>query len=390
MASDSRSGFHSKFQKTGVKIVSFSATDWEVEFKNKESFGTQIGLLFRKSSDVSSKSGDKIFASFENKDNARKFLIEKLFALEEKIISNQCKFKPDIFCNLMGCYARLRVLPTKNMMDHYIIPTLTETLPNMEVVHLRHVLDYCADLAIYPSDDIMSDWCQAARSKGKEWGLSDTYAVLYKMAILDFLRSKEDDSPMRKLGNGVLKSFAPVYDPLNTDNRVDRSLYLAGLWFNHSFFKQFEIESENHTSSRKENRFREVLKGSGITVLKDDFMIAGIHHTIDIPVDCDGNIILCEFDGAFHFNEDRENGRLIYDGQSRFQTWVVHELMPANTQLLRIPDIVAQQNPHPLVWKDIFNRASAKGAGSYIVHAPYDIREVCAPDAWDISFKQPS
>ena len=390
MASDSRSGFHSKFQKTGVKIASFSAIDWEAEFKNKESFGTQIGLLFRKSSDVSSKSGDEIFGSFKDRDNAREFLIKKLFELESKIISNQCEFKPNIFCNLMGCYSRLRVLPTQNMMDNYIIPTLTKTLPRMDVVHLRYVLDSCADLAIYPGDDIMSDWCQEARSKGREWGLSDTYAVLHKMAILDFLRSKDDDSPMRKLGNGVLKSFAPVYDPLNKENRVDRSLYLAGLWFNHNFFKQFDIESEDHTSSRKENRFREVLRGSGVPVLKDDFMIAGIYHTIDIPVDYDGNVILCEFDGAFHFNEDRENGRLLYDGQSRFQTWIINKLMPDNTQLLRIPDVVAQQNTHPRVWKDIFNRVSSKGAGSYVLHASDDIRESCSPDAWNISLKQPS
>lgn len=385
-----RSSFHSKFQKTGqntaTRTVSFSVSDWEAEFKNKESFGTQIGLLFRKSGDVSSKSADKIFGSFEEKDKAREFLVQKLFALEPKIIQHSCEFSPECFCNLMGSYARLRVFPTHKMMNDYINPMMRKILPEMESVHLRYFVDFLVDLAIYPGDDVMTDWCGEARSKGREFGVDGTYAVLQKMAILDLLRQNQgesaDSSPLAKLARGILRSVAPVYDPLNKDNKVDRSLYQAGLWFDLHFFKHFEIETETHLTSKKEIRFSNLLKRANISQAQNDMVIPAIDHKIDITVEYDGSLIGCEFDGSYHFVEDRENDRLLYNGQSRFQTWLINELMPEDTQLFRVPDAVMKRHHNPQSWKGIFNLVASQGAGAYILHAHDDIREACAPDAW--------
>ncbi len=384
MTRSSRASFQSKSQKTAALTIS----EWEDLLNQENSFEKKIAFLFRSSADVSSKSKDKNFQSFEDKDTVRKFLIHKLSEFEENVIKLSPETTPDFLCHLIGTYSRLRISPDPDMMSYFKERT-SKNMPDMTAVQLRHVIDACVDLAIYPGDEWMGNWSTGAKNKWGEWSLKDGYAVLQKMAILDFLRADREateDSPVRKLASDMMNFVQKNPHRFITD-KIDRQLYLAGLWFGYEFVKDYPIEAETHMTSKTEVRFTNLLRQAGIRKSDDDMMISGIDHKIDIPITHNDIVIACEVDGAYHLLEDKRTSHMIYDGQSRFQTWVINELMPENTQLLRIPDIVAKQNPHPRVWKDIFNRASAKGAGSYILHACDDIREACAPDAWDISLK---
>jgi hypothetical protein len=367
------------------EVISFDG--WDDSLENCKSFSEKIQQLYMLSYDISHKSKVKKFINGNHREEARKILIKHLIGLEKNI----CLYKPEMdgieACGLLETYGRLQVRPSRDAAQ-FLLLKIGDALPTFNANHLGNIPGLFSDLAMYPGDAWMDNWCRKAISKSGDWSIRQGFAVIHKLAILDHLRpdNNQQDSPSRIMAMNMLRTVEKMAGHFFT-GEVDSQIYLAAHHFGLDFVRDHKIESEDNTVSKIEGKLSDHFRKAGI--LSDtDIIVDRIDHKIDLPCIFNKVVIASELDGVYHFLWNHADNKMVFDGSTRFNSSIIRSLMPDDMQLLRIPFFVAKGIKHSDEWHEPMEILSREDAGVYVLHDMDDVRPAHNSSAWEIKMRR--
>lgn len=283
---------------------------------------------------------------------------------------------------VLNTYARLQTVPPSSMLNKLILKT-AEKMPDADAECLARLPAQFVELGIYPSDEWMDTWWNTARPQSGKWDRADGYAVLYRLALLDFLREsdpqtdKDVPSPCRKIAEGFfgfIEKFAGNLFPDQLDSRV----FFAAKWFGKDFIDRFKIEAETSRSSRAEDIFAQAFTDTNIIVRPEGIIVPQTGHKIDFELIREKSFG-AEYDGVGHFNRvamDNPSEQVVaFNTSTRFQSWLMTELSP-ELHVLRVPYFYCDGSERNQPWEDTLEALDSEPTGVYAYHGDGDVRSI--------------
>lgn len=315
------------------------------------------------------------------------FLSKKTPALDAVIEQNPDSLTPTDLDRILHSHLRLHTVPSQKFMDLWIDITISK-MSDMDIKWLRMIPDQLARLSIYPGDEWIETWWRVAKPISGQWDIKDGCGVLYRLALLDFLRTAKESgdtnrpSPCRQIAESFLNTLeknAYHFFPHQVDSRV----YFAAIWFGYDFVKDYPIQSEANHSSLLEGQFINSFNNSSI-ISGQGMVVPSICHRIDVKLEFNRQVFGAEVDGILHFNRVIVDGveSVEYDSSTRFQSWLMKELMP-EAKILRVPYFYIDENCQNLPWEEVLGKVDRKAeVGVYAFHGGSLIQPMTHPNGY--------
>ncbi len=312
--------------------------------------------------------------------DANHFLYQEVQKLET-VIDDPLVTMQDLE-RLLNTHARLQTVPTPSM--------LAKILNKMQVQMAAANADCLArlplqfvELGVYPGDDWIETWWNHTKPTTGKWDLKGGYAALYRMTLLDFLRSEDPaidqlaPSPCRKIADsflGFIEKNAKYIFP----DKMDSQVFFAAKWFGRDFINEFSIEEETPRSSRAEEVFAQSFKGTNIIVNTEGIIVPQIGHKIDFQL-VNGEAHGVELDGVSHFNRiammQPTDKAVVFNASTRFQSWLMAELCP-ELHILRIPYFYCDGVERNQPWEETLEALEREEPGVYAYHGDGNIKNM--------------
>lgn len=283
---------------------------------------------------------------------------------------------------VLNTYARLQTVPPSSML-HKLITKTMDKMPDADAECLARLPVQFVDLGVYPSDEWIDTWWNTAKSLSGKWDEDERYAVLYRLALLDFLRSEdpkinnEIPSPSRRIVDGflgVIEKFVGHFFPDEVDSRV----FFAAKWFGKVFIDKLKIETETSRSSRSEDAFAQAFTDTNIIIKPDGIVVPKIGHKIDFELIREKSFG-AEYDGVGHFNrvvmDNPSEKAVAFNTSTRFQSWLMTQLCP-ELHILRVPYFYCDGSERSQPWEGTLEALSDEPAGVYAYHGDGDVRNI--------------
>jgi hypothetical protein len=283
---------------------------------------------------------------------------------------------------LMEIYVRLQAVPSPAMATK-ILDRTKNHIEIMDSHFLTSSLKQFVKMSIYPGDDWMNTWWKTASPKSKKWSLKEVCALMYRLALLDFVRSKDHHidksapSPCRQIAEeflGVLEKKAKLFFP----DKIDTQIFFAGKWFGKKFVDDLPIQSESCRSSRIESRFAQVLAKRDIIVKTEGVIIPKMGHKTDLEL-INGKSHAAETDGFLHFHRVTMRApferAVSFNLSTRFQSWLMSDLCP-ELHILRVPYFHCFRAMKNQPWEETLHKLDEKKPGVYAYHGDGQIKNM--------------
>lgn len=305
---------------------------------------------------------------------AHGILSRKTLSLSQSIGNRWSSLSPDDLEKILLGHLRIHTIPSDETMSHWLGETYNR-LQDMNAEWLRKSVCYLADLGVYPGDDWIEAWHDAAKQKSAEWGWNKGIAILYRLALLDYLRqdadgmNKDDDgSPCSKAADMFLNFLEKRHQVVFPD-KVDSRVYYAALWFKRDFIHRLPIELSQESSSRLEKTVANQIQLAKLKIDEAGIKIGQTDRRIDLCVQFHKEEIGCEVDGVLHFcakpNENPKENSVIYNVSTRFHAALTRELRP-DLKVLRVPYFVLDDaKGSPIFWEKIFGKVNSRNGLHY-------------------------
>lgn len=319
------------------------------------------------------------FAMHRDTRPANYHLASKLDFLTTIIEDKSVTLSPDDLSKLLEVHLRLQTVPSTKFMSAWVQKT-TARMDGMSAKWLRVAVEQLAKLGVYPGDEWVDKWLSVAEPISGEWDQKEGCAVLYRLAQLDFISSNG-----RKVPDGQVTAcqkavdmFFPYfkkYAQFAFEKFVDSRIYFAAIWFGQDFVRDYRIEREDGKASALERKFYDLLLKAGVEVHDRPVIIDGICHRVDLGLNVKGQIIGAEVDGIMHFNRMADGKGIEFNTSTRFQSWLISELMP-ELKVMRVPYFMIEGCEDGYPWQKAINKCAARDTGVYACHGQNIIRPV--------------
>lgn len=324
------------------------------------------------------------------KRQAREYLLQKLDEWGPQYFhSLDGEHSPQTPALFLSAYSKLQFRPERRTIS-LLTAQIQKNLRGMNPDTLMRIPGIFSSLAEFPGNDFIESWWGVSQSSARDWDLKDTYRVIYQLAILDYLAMQGKNPPtqcydiVRPIMNFIDKNADHLFPEY-----VDSQIYYAALWFGYDFINERAIELSTETVSPAETSLAKSLEGKGLHVI-DNHFIPGTRHRFDLVIAFNRTAVGLEIDGPSHFIFDQENGRMWYDGSTRFHTELMSQLMGPDFRLLRIPfPQLERKNAVENIRETIRHlNGYAKGT-AYIMHGAKSVHSAKGNTGWDIKYGGP-
>lgn len=312
--------------------------------------------------------------------DANFFLSQEIQNLEKVIDDPSIQFGE--LSKLLHSYILLQTVPPSSMMSK-ILHKFDTAMKQGSPDGLFKLPMQLSELGVYPGDKWMDSWWDATAPKTKKLDVNGGYAMLYRLAQLDFLRSKDCTvdrsvpSPCHRVADGFL-NYIEKNAHYSFGKTIDSRIFFAAKWFGRDFIKDYKVQPECNIHSRSESVFAKAVEKSHITVNVGGIIIPDIDHTVDYELVKDKSYG-AEYDGVLHFNRVAmaapfENA-LAFNTSTRFQSDLIAKASP-ELKILRVPyfhgDATAGQQP----WQEVLEMLDKKKPGVYAYHGNGQIKNM--------------
>lgn len=317
------------------------------------------------------------FTSATRKGNI--YMANQMQNLHSRLESSD--LKPDDLGFVLATYGRLQTIPHPEFMTTWLSCSqkkMSEFSPEL----LKKLPEKLSALGIYPGDEWIDAWWDVARPTIGKWDLQDGYSVLYRLTLLDFIRSRnpkeyqQTSSPCRKIAEEFLGFIDKSARRLFT-TQIDRKVFLAAKWFGYDFIDDYKVEPETAHASRAEAIFAEMVSRKGITVEADGILVPRINHKIDHKL-VNGQTHGAEVDGICHFlrlpSSDSGGEAVVMNASTRFQSWLTCQFSP-DLRVLRVPYFHIGMDKD-LPWNETLEKLDQKSPAVYTYHGGNWIRNI--------------
>lgn len=316
---------------------------------------------------------------------AHHILSRKTLSFSETLEDRWNLLSADDLEKILLAHKRIQTIPSQQTLEKWLSVTYNK-LGEMGAGWLGKSISHLADLGVYPSDEWMKSWVEALKPKSADLGWENGFRVLYKLALLDYLRqnSREYDlsdnkSPCTEAADMFLDFLEKRHASVFKD-KVDNRVYYAALWFKRDFINGLPIEEQTSSSSRLERSVLNQVSDAKLEVYSDGIKIEQIGRKVDLRVRFHLADIGCEVDGILHFmfspaNNPKE-GAVMYNTSTRFHAALTKELRP-DLKILRVPyftlnDAKGTQIP----WEKIFGKVHRSMPSHFSLDSGSSIRDV--------------
>lgn len=364
---------------------------WEVSISQLAAQPTKLfaSLFFNVARACGRASGEYNFTSYTDRKNARNAVLKDIGKVLEKTDILEYDFIQ--LTQIISACEMLRIIPQDRFRDKLIQGTQS-VLPYASEKACYNFINNMARLAIYPGDDWIKSWWEKTFECLDEMRSNWINDIVYRLAILDYLRSQDKkfkniQSPCREIANGLLESYRDKKDEVFPDKRIPQQITDAAKWFDFDLRMQgFISEYESSSHSHDEKKFREAFYAAGAK-LSDSYRISS-NHQFDISLQFNCKSFAIEIDGDPHMLTGTADGKLYYDGSTRFQTALILKALPADLKLVRIPSVYLmgikglgiQQ-----IAKSFLDASGRIKRHSVVMHGTKEFVPVIEPNCWHLN-----
>lgn len=311
--------------------------------------------------------------------NVNRYMANQMQNLHPRLESPD--LTPEDLGLMLATYGRLQTIPHSDFITAWLSCS-QKKMPEFSPELLRRLPDKLSVLGIYPGDEWIDAWWDVARPTIGKWDLQDGYSVLYRLTLLDFIRSRnpkeypQTPSPCRQIAEGFLDFIEKSARRLFT-TQIDRKVFLAAKWFGYDFIDDYKVEPETAHASRAEVIFAEMVSKKGITVDGEGIIVPRIDHKIDHKL-VNGQIHGVEVDGICHFlrlsSPDAGDEAVVMDTSTRFQSWLTRQFSP-DLRVLRVPYFHIGMDKD-LPWNETLEKLDQKSPAVSTYHGGNWIRNI--------------
>lgn len=336
------------------------------------------------------RSGENFFTSTLDHKNARNGVLNGINKVLENANILGYDFNSTQLSQIISAYYMLRMFP-QGRFKYKLIQGTQSVLPNVDAQSCYNFINNFARLAVYPGDDWIEAWWQRTiecldKMRGN-W-IDD---IVYRLAILDYLRSQDKryrniESPCREVANGLLEIYRDKKDEFYPDKRMPKQITDAAIWFDFDLqMQKFTSEHESSSSSHDEKRFRQAFQAAGANL--SVFYETSLDHQFDISLQFNCKSFAIEIDGSPHMLTGHADGKLYYDGATRFQTALIMKELPTNLKLVRIPTVYLNNKGFRIqeIARYVLDRSERINGKPVIMHGNNKFVPVTDPTCWQLS-----
>lgn len=253
-------------------------------------------------------------------------------------------------------------------------------------------IEYLSKLGIHPGEKWVDAWWGQFQKHREGMSYNSLISTLYQLARLDFdahgkLKFDSGVSPYKQRATELYAYLAEGRVVACLDGKTSNQLRSAKMWLKIGKESPASVLPTDDKSSALEKAFLKSMRGLHIVVDEDGIDIPSLGKRVDLRVLYHGAVLGCEVDGLSHFNftlaEGNREGRVVYNPQTQFQSWLTSQALPS-VKLLHLPFFLRDKKSGDvqLPWNRIFDGLEGKSPNSYVLHGGGKVRPLSEHNGW--------